>query len=87
MHMKPLSTLVLTLAAVALAPTVKRSAMVQAQQPAAATSATPLVFDEVTVVDVELGHLIPTQRVVIVGNRIQAVEVWLRYGCHRERGS
>jgi hypothetical protein len=37
------------------------------------TTATSLVFDEVTVVDVEQGKLLPAQRVVIVGNRIQAV--------------
>ncbi len=41
------------------------------QQSAAAT--TPLVFDGVTVVDVEQGKLLPDQRVVIAGNRIQAV--------------
>lgn len=33
----------------------------------------PLVFDGVTVVDVEHGILVPAQRVVITGNRIQAV--------------
>ena len=43
-----------------------------AQRPAPAT-AVPLVFDGVTVVDVEQGRLLPGQRVVIVGNRIQAV--------------
>ncbi len=32
-----------------------------------------LVFDGTTVVDVEQGRLVPDQRVVIVGNRIQAV--------------
>jgi len=42
---------------------------VAAQQPAAAS----LVFDSVTVVDVEHGQLLPDQRVVVVGNRIQAV--------------
>ena len=31
------------------------------------------MFDDVTVVDVEHGTLLPTQRVVIVGNRIQAM--------------
>jgi hypothetical protein len=36
-------------------------------------SATPLVFDRVTVVDVEHGQLIRDQRVVIVGNRIRAM--------------
>lgn len=34
-------------------------------------AAVPLVFDSVTVVDVEHGKLLPVQRVVIVGNRIQ----------------
>src|SRR5258706_13606917 len=42
-----------------------------AQQPA--TAATSLVFDGVTVVDVKQGKLVPDQRVVITGNRIQAV--------------
>ena len=40
--------------------------MAAAQQPAAS-----LVFDGVTVVDVEGGQLVPDQRVVIVGNRIK----------------
>src|SRR5690349_12005877 len=42
---------------------------------AAQQSATPaaLVFDRVTVVDVERGKLLPDQRVVITGHRIQAV--------------
>src|SRR5262245_38536699 len=38
------------------------------QQPA-----TPLVFDNVTVVDVAKGKLVPDQRVVIEGNRIKAM--------------
>jgi len=38
-----------------------------------ATNPTPVVFDEVTVVDVEHDKLIPDQRVVVVGTRIQAV--------------
>lgn len=38
-----------------------------------AITTTSLVFDGVTVVDVEQGKLLPAQRVVIVGNRIQAV--------------
>ncbi len=38
-----------------------------------ATAAPSLVFDGVTVVDVEHGKLLPDQRVVIVGNRIQAI--------------
>jgi len=42
-----------------------------AQQPA--RIAASLVFDGVTVVDVEQGKLLPDQRVVIVGNRIKAV--------------
>src|SRR5690349_19676456 len=41
-----------------------------AQQPA---TPAPLVFDRVTVVDVDSGRLLPAQRVVINGNRIQAV--------------
>lgn len=46
-------------------------AVAGAQQQAAA--APSLVFDGVTIVDVEQGKLIPAQRVVIVGNRIKAV--------------
>jgi predicted amidohydrolase len=42
-----------------------------AQQPA--TVGASLVFDGATVVDVEQGKLVPDQRVVITGNRIQAV--------------
>src|SRR5260221_2206877 len=42
-----------------------------AQQSAVTT--TSLVFDGATVVDVEQGKLLPAQRVVITGNRIQAV--------------
>jgi hypothetical protein len=37
------------------------------------TTAAPLVFDRVTVVDVEAGKLVPDQRVIIVGTRIQTV--------------
>src|SRR5690349_9332253 len=37
------------------------------------TAVTSLVFDGVTVVDVEHGKLRPTQRVVITGNRIKAM--------------
>jgi hypothetical protein len=44
---------------------------VSSQQKAAL--ATSLVFDGVTVVDVEQGKLVPDQRVVIAGNRIQTV--------------
>src|SRR5690349_8641296 len=40
------------------------------QQPPAAPA---LVFDAVTVVDVEQGQLVPDQRVVITGTRIQAI--------------
>lgn len=40
------------------------------QSPATATS---LVFDGVTVVDVEYGKLLPAQRVIVAGNRIQAM--------------
>jgi hypothetical protein len=46
------------------------AASANAQQSA---TATPLVFDGVTVVDVEQGKLLPAQRVVITGSRIQAV--------------
>src|SRR5881394_4253435 len=42
-----------------------------AESPRAVVNA-PLVFDMVTVVDVERGKLLPNRRVVIVGNRIQA---------------
>lgn len=45
--------------------------LAQAQRPAAAAMA--LVFDRVTVVDVEQGKLFSDQRVVITGNRIEAV--------------
>lgn len=44
---------------------------VSAQRPA--TAATSLVFDRVTVVDVERGKLVAAQPVVITGNRIQSV--------------
>ncbi len=37
------------------------------------TAGAPLVFDHVVVVDVERGRLVPDQRVVIKGSRIQAV--------------
>ena len=45
--------------------------MANAQQTANATAS--LVFDKVTVVDVEQGKLVPDQRVVVTGNRITAV--------------
>lgn len=54
------------LAALAIAGAIP--AAVNAQQPAPA-----LVFDGVTVIDVEQGNAIPAQRVVVVGNRITAV--------------
>jgi imidazolonepropionase-like amidohydrolase len=38
-----------------------------------AHAAAPLVFDRVTVVDVDQGKLVSDQRVVVAGNRIQAV--------------
>jgi hypothetical protein len=47
------------------------SIRVAAQQPAAAP--VPLVFDGVTVIDVQQGRRLPAQRVVIVGNRIRAM--------------
>ena len=37
------------------------------------TTSAPLVFDEVTVIDVQAGKRIPGQRVVIVGHRIQSM--------------
>jgi imidazolonepropionase-like amidohydrolase len=46
-------------------------AAASAQQ--ATTAAAPLVFNGVTVVDVEQGKLVPNQRVVIAGNRIQTM--------------
>src|SRR6188474_97803 len=46
-------------------------AVAAAQQSAPAAPA--LVFDGVTVVDVEQGKLLPARRVVIAGNRIQSV--------------
>ncbi len=49
------------------------TAPVTASAQQAATVTPSLVFDGVTVVDVEQGKLIPNQRVVIAGNRIQAV--------------
>lgn len=45
--------------------------VVASQQPVPV--ARPLVFDRVTIVDVERGKLLPKQRVVIAGNRIQTV--------------
>src|SRR5881394_1030384 len=47
------------------------SPSVRAPAPVATTAA--LVFDGVSVVDVERGQLLPDQRVVIVGTRIQAL--------------
>jgi hypothetical protein len=61
---------VLALLGVALGPVAGDSAVVGAQQ--LSTNA-PLVFDGVTVIDVQKGRLLPAQRVVIVGNRIRAV--------------
>jgi len=48
-------------------------AMAQRAQSPTATTPAPLVFDKVTVVDVEHGKLLPDQRVVVVGTRIQAM--------------
>ena len=59
----------LTLVGMALAPAMGNIALVRAQQAAAPT---PLVFDGVTVIDVQQGRRLPMQRVVIVGNRIRA---------------
>ena len=44
-----------------------------AQQTAKTVATTPLVFDSVTVIDIETGKLLPDQRVVIESNRIQTV--------------
>jgi hypothetical protein len=60
----------LMLASVMLGPALGDSAVVRAHEPAAAV---PLVFDRVTVVDVEHGRLLREQRVVIVGNRIHTM--------------
>jgi len=46
-------------------------AVADARQQASAVP--PLVLDGVTVVEVERGRLVPAQRVVISGNRIQAI--------------
>src|SRR5690349_11962378 len=43
------------------------------QAPKTAAAGAPLVFDSVTVIDVEQGKLFPDQRVVIDGNHIKAV--------------
>ena len=43
------------------------------QTPVLAAGPTPLVFDHVTVIDVEQGHRLRNQRVLMVGNRIRAV--------------
>ncbi len=40
---------------------------------ARATASTTLVFDRVTVVDIERGRLVPDQRVVIAGNKIRTM--------------
>jgi hypothetical protein len=52
-----------------------RGATVMYTQPSAASLAatSPLVFDGVTVIDVQQGRRLPAQRVVIVGNRISAM--------------
>jgi hypothetical protein len=61
------------LATAALALTGGVSAAAQTSVPPSAALTTPLVFDNVTVVDVEQGKLVPAQRVLIVGNRIKAM--------------
>ena len=45
----------------------------RAQQPALSASAPALVFEGVTVVDVERGKLLPDRRVVVEGRHIRAV--------------
>ena len=47
--------------------------LITAAAPAPSAVAPSLVFDGVTVVDVEQGKLISDQRVVITGNRIEAI--------------
>jgi hypothetical protein len=66
-----LEALVLVRGTVALVLAGAGPVVVHAQQ--SVTAAPSLVFDGVTVVDVEQGKLVPTQRVVITGNRIQAM--------------
>lgn len=61
---------------VLLSPATGFSTVVQAQVPRPTVF---LVFDGVTVIDVQQGHRIPAQRVVIVGNRIRAVVANGRY--------
>jgi hypothetical protein len=63
-------TIGLVLAGVALTPVVGSISVARAQQPEAAT---PLVFDGVTVIDVQQGRRLRAQRVVIVGNRIRTM--------------
>ncbi len=63
-------TLGLVLMSWALAPPMGSIAVAHAQQPAAPT---PLVFDGVTVIDVQQGRRLPAQRVVIIGDRIRSV--------------
>src|SRR5260221_1048475 len=62
---------VLVAGAVALVRVGSVGTMAHAQQ--SATVARSLVFDGVTVVDVEQGTLVPDRRVVVTGNRIRAV--------------
>jgi len=60
----------LVLLAVALTPAIKNLAIANAQQQGAAA---PLVFDGVTVIDVQDGRRLSAQRVIIVGNHIRTV--------------
>jgi hypothetical protein len=53
------------------AASIQRTASTNTQQPA---TTAPLVFDGVTVVDVEQGKLLPAQRVVIPGTASQPWE-------------
>jgi imidazolonepropionase-like amidohydrolase len=67
--------LVAALALVSTGPGLIRS-VASAQQrpvPSTAPAGVPLVFDGVSVLDVQAGRLVPAQRVVIVRNRIQAM--------------
>jgi hypothetical protein len=60
----------LMLTGMVLGPALCNSAVMRAHEAAAPA---PLVFDRVTVVDVEHGLLVRDQRVVVVGNRIHAM--------------
>jgi hypothetical protein len=60
----------LLLGGMVLGPALGNSTVMRAHEPAAPA---PLVFDMVTVIDVEQGRLLKEQRVVIVGNHIRTM--------------